>query len=228
MDLDTYENITGTSVSSAKAISITAVIAKVKSILENMLGFTLDPDLIATNQYEEIGKTPTECPCPEINPDTLLEPDSVEFAYRLYSYHKMDMYLMIDPATAVHKVKLVKDGVTFKTLEEEDYRLHFQNGLVKYIEVCDKWCTCTNLCYCLQLAVDADWLWETLPDDLLQIWAESVTFYSDIKKDIRSQVLGSHSYTKFDNTPPEQKDYNLVVLNKYKGPNGSLSRIPTA
>jgi hypothetical protein len=232
MTISEYEAITGLTVTN-EALT-TAQIARTQRMLETMLGYTLDVELFDTNQYTEIGKTASECPCPDVDVDALDAPDEVVGAYRIYAYNSKDSFIGIDPASEIHKVKLVKDGITFKTFEEDEYLKVSKHGFIKYLQECDNccWCTCTFECYCTQLAVDADWLWpEDLPADLLDVWAEMVTFYSDPKKDIQSEKLGSHSYTKYyENAKgkptaiprPEMQDYNLSILKKYAGPNGSL------
>lgn len=222
MNITEYQELSGINVASKDVDRVTATISKTQKILEGMLGYSLDTR--DTNEYDEIGKTITECPC-DINLNNLSAPDSVEFAYRLFTYREDDKYLSIDPATVIYAVKLVKDGVTVKTLDSDDYRAHFKNGLIKFIERRKLWCDVE--CEFVQLAVDAEWAFEEVPDDLLYIWADMITYYSDLNKDIKSQVLGTHSYTKFDNREPENKSQNLSVIKKYAGPNGSLNRTVT-
>jgi hypothetical protein len=232
MTINEYQTITGTTVASADVTRVTAQITRAQRVLETLIGFTLDPAHVNDNQYDEIGKTAQECPCPlDLNVDDLDAPDAVVKAYRTYIFNKRDGYIAIDPASTVHAVKLVKDGVTFRTLDPDEYRVEFVNGFTKYIKRCEDFCFCvTNDCYCTQLAVDATWLWDgttsDIPDDLLQIWAEMTTFYSDLKQNIKSQTLGSHSYTKFDKTPPEKLEHNLAVIKNYAGPNGSATQNP--
>lgn len=222
MNITEYQELSGINVASKDVDRVTATISKTQKILEGMLGYSLDTR--DTNEYDEIGKTITECPC-DIDLNNLSAPDSVEFAYRLFTYREDDKYLSIDPATVIYAVKLVKDGVTVKTLDSDDYRAHFKNGLIKFIERRKLWCDVE--CEFVQLAVDAEWAFEEVPDDLSYIWADMVTYYSDLNKDIKSQVLGTHSYTKFDNKEPENKTQSLSIIKKYAGPNGSLNRTVT-
>lgn len=232
MTISEYQTITGTTVSTSDINRVTATITKTQRMLETLLGFSLTPAEVNDNQYIEIGKTTLECPCPSVNIGSLELPDPVIYAYRLYPYNPKDKYFSIDPATAVHALKLVKDGVTFRTLDSDVYRLEYKQGIVKYIERCEDWCFCQTLdCYCTQLAVDADWLWDgspAIPDDLAQVWAEMTTFYAmpDLNRKLKSETLGSHSYTK-DNRPPEQDENNLAVIIKYAGPNGSAKKTIT-
>lgn len=223
-----YTALTGIPVTAANTAMITAQINRSRLLLEALLGYSLDdPD---ANQYIELGKTKSEMPCPDdVDMDDLDPADDVVYAYRLYSYHKDDTYLAIDPCTAVHAVKLVKDGVTYKTLDPDDYRLQWKNGLVKFLAQDNCWCWCEagclECCENVQLAVDADWLGKTppgYPEDILGLWADMVTYYSNPKNGIKSETLGPHSYTRFDNTSPQDMDSGSVMLKKYVGPNGSL------
>ena len=229
MTIAEYETLTGINVPSSSEAFVLAQLNKSQRILESMLGFTLDPTKVNTNQYTEIGKTQSDCPCPS---DSLVldAPDAIINAYRLFSYNSKDQFLSIDPATAIHKVKLVKDGVTYLTLDADEYRGEYKNGLIKYLEQIRCWCNCQCLCKYVQLAVDADWVWPTgsnIPSDLLDILAEMGTYYSDNKNNIKSETLGSHSYTKFDNDKPEYTTENLAIIKKYAGPNGSVYRTIT-
>jgi hypothetical protein len=223
MDIQQYIELTGNSVTSeTKVIS---QIERTQAVLEDMLGYTLDPDEVDTNEYTETGKTTSDCPCGEVG--DLSDPDAVVGSYRLYTYNYNDKYLYIDPATAVHKVKLVKDGVTFKTLDATDYRLNHRRGLVQFMEQCDTWCNryfdCETSCECVQLAVDADYV---IPEDVLYLWAEMIEYYSDFNRDIKSQTLGPHSWTR-NTEPPELKEHNKMNLMRYAGPNGTLYRVLT-
>lgn len=229
MDISDYESIKGITVPTADRTRVSAEIVHTQRILEGMLGFTLDSSLIDTNQYMEIGKTPADCPCPEtVDVDALDDPDSVTFAYRMFNYNKKDTLISIDPCSAIHAFKLVFNNITFKTFDSDEYREHTENEIIKYLEKCDNCCFCScEICICVQVAVDATWLWATLPDDLDQVWAEMVTFYSDLKTNIKSETMGPHSYTKFNDKPPEKEDHNMAVIQKYVGASGSARRILT-
>jgi len=225
MTLNEYETLTGITVPANRVDVVTAQITRTQRILETMLGFTLTEADANDNEYTEIGKTALECPCPNIDVDDLEDPDAVVYAYRMYRYNLKDHFLVIDPCTDVHAVKLVKDGVTFRTLDPDEYRLQERQGFIKYIEDCEDWCFCaTASCFCVQMAVDADWLWDgspAIPDDLNQVWAEMTTWYSDPNNNVRSQTLGTHNYSKWDDTRPEMEAHNKSVIKKYAGPNGS-------
>lgn len=236
MDLSRYQELTGVSVATGQTGYMTAQLARAQSMLETMLGFTLTPDSVTTNLYNELGKSQSECACPSVGTETLDDPDDVIGSYRLFDFNGKDQYLHVDPFTTVHKVKLVymrqgeaPNGVTIRTLEDDNVRVHLgRDGWGKYIERC-RTCVCVCDCHdCIQLAVDADWLYpEDLPDDLSYVLADMVTFYSDLKRNIRSETITTHSYTKFSNTAPELEPSNLSVIKKYAGPGGSVTVQPT-
>jgi hypothetical protein len=248
MDLSIYEALTGMTVEADQETFVKAQIKRTQKILESLLGFTLDP-LKNTNLYNEIGKTSLECSCPETNSEllesgNLLPPDPVIGAYRLYTYNPNDKYFHIDPFTQVFQVKLVWNGITVKTFDDDDYLPIFKNGWGKFIENCQcNICDCCKCTDCIQLAVDADWLFNCddssvgdssvgdssvgscIDDELLYIWADMITYYLDCKKDVKSELVLGHSYTKYDKVLPQDLDYNLAVLRKYAGPFGSLTKV---
>lgn len=229
MTVEEYKNLTGITVSASREKLVYAQIQRTQAILENMLGYSLEFDLLDLNEYEEEGQLDDTCPCSCTDTDPDLDPaDAVVFAYRLFPYNAKDRYLSIDPASSIHAVKLVKNGVTYKTLDEDDYRLDSKRGIIKFLEQCDRWCSCKLVCDCVQLAVDATWLWpeDEMPIDLQTVWADMVTYYADGKKDVRSETLGPHSYTKFDRQKPETISENMAVIQRYAGPNGTASRMP--
>lgn len=231
MDLEKYQELTGTTVSTNDQTRVTAVINRVKRKLESMLGFTLTPANVNDNEYTEIGKTSTNCPCvDDIDIEDLLDADAVVYAYRMYNYNKKDVMLKIDPCTAVHKVKLVKDGITLYTLDSDDYRIQYKNGVARYIELCQSCYSCVISCDCSQLAIDADWVWDDaddIPEELLYVWSDMVAYYSDPKLDVKSETLGPHSYSVYAKDKPEEVKENMAVLKKYAGPNGSLHKVVT-
>lgn len=235
MTLSEYQTLTGITVSSADQTRVTAVINRTQTTLETLLGFTLDPTKNKINLYNELGKSKQDCFCPSVDLSNLQPADPVVGNYRLYRYNDLDKYFFIDPFKTVHAVKLVfiKDGtgangVTIKTFDSDQIRLQIlKAGFGKYIEHCQD-CLCDCACTdCVQLAVDADWLWSgNLPDDLLYVWADMISFYADTKKGIKSESIDTHSYTKFGNTAPELEPGNLAVIKFYAGPYGSVSGMP--
>jgi hypothetical protein len=230
MNLATYKTLTGINVPSSQESRVSAVITRCQKTLESSLGFTLEETLVTENKYVELGKTKTECLCPsEIDVTNLDAPDDVVCAYRVFEYNKDDKYFPIDPATEIHAVKLVIGNVTVKTLVEfEDYTLSQENGLIRYLEKVECWCSDLCCSQNVQLSVDAEWVWQDeddIPEELLYLMCDMVTYYSDSKNNIKSETLGPHSYTKFDNTSPELQNKNVVIINKYSGPHSTLKRV---
>lgn len=238
MNLEQYQTLTGVTVATADQSKVTATITRTQKMLETLLGFSLDLSEDKTNLYNELGKTQQMCFCPSVDLENLQDPDAVVGAYRLYKYNELDKYFHVDPFSRLNKVKLVfikegtgANGVTLKTFDFDEVRVNYgRDGLAKYIEHCIN-CLCKCNCQdCVQLAVDAEWLWtsyDTLPDDLNYLWADMVTFYSDDKKtEIRSESIDTHSYTRFDKTPPEQEPLNVAILKRYAGPYGSVAVMP--
>lgn len=236
MDLSTYQTLTGITVSSSDTARVTAELTRSRRQLEALLGYTLDPSLRNTNFYNELGKATTDCAYPIVDIDTLDDPDAVVTAYRLYDYNVTDKYWHIDPFTTINAVKLVyvkqganPNGVTLKTFDDEAIRAHFgKDNWSKYLEYTpnDFW-TC-RYDYHIQLAVDAVWGFATIPVDLQYVLADMVTYSSDLEKNIKSESILTHSYTKFDNVAPEKEYANNSVIARYAGPHGTMSRIHIA
>lgn len=234
MDIIKYEKLTGLTVAEADKPAITAQIRRTKSKLEAMLGYSLTKKTV--NEYEEKGKNKNDCDFygiinDAINDEDLDPADEVIGSYRLFPYDPRDRYFMTDPFIRVHAVKLVAlrvgedpNGITHKTFSEHRVRVEKGGNTSKYIERCPT-CLCSCRCdeTCLQLAVDADWLNEDcLPDELMYIWADMVTYYNDCNVDVKSETLGTHRYEKFDRGVPQELSENVAILKKYAGPHGSL------
>lgn len=238
MDLSKYQQLSGLTVSSGKQAFVGAQLDRCRMMLETMLGYTLSPDEEQQNLYNELGKSRRECACPIVDTEELDDPDEVVGSYRLFPYNELDQFFHIDPFSVINKVKLVQvragvgaQGITLKTFSSREIRAVIgRDGFSKYLEHCQDClcsCECTN---CVQLAVDATWLWEdqdSIPDELLYILVDMVTWYSDVKRNIKSESITTHSYTKFDNTPPEQIPTGLATIRKYAGPNGTATVAPT-
>ena len=231
MTIQEYETLTGVTVPQSKETWYEANIRRTEATLSALLGWSL-----GTGEYwTEIGKSPSECACPDVPAEHLLPADEVEYGYRLFPYNSKDTILAIDPAYAVASVKLVKDGVTYRTLEPSGYMVKYRNdGTAKYIDLKPGCCLCAcSVCCCTgryQLAVDADWIGsgtEPLPDPLLYLWADMVTYEADTTNDIKSQTLGTHSWTRDAKTAPQLDRANSATLNYYAGPNGIAYRSAT-
>lgn len=195
MDLTTYQNLTGKTVPTSQQTYYEAIIAKTKSMLENLLGYTLDSQNAPTTRY--------------------------------FQYNKSDKYLTFDPFETITSIKLVRDAEVIYTFTEEDYRIHITNGITKSIQPCNL-CQLRGCCIeCSQVEVVADWEWDTLPTDLQYLWVDMVSFETDTSNNIKSQTLGTHSYTKANTKKPQEKSENAIVIGKYAGSNGSGAIIPT-
>lgn len=231
MELEKYEKLMGMTIPESKRVYMEAQIKRVQTKLESLLGFTLK----ASNIYTELGKTQVECVCPDI-PQTLLPPDEVKGIIKIFPYNYKDKFLHIDPFLDVYNVKLGKvtedkNFVTYKVFEH--FTKHFMSqGIGKYIEKCQT-CFCDCECKdCVQLIVDANWIDFTdeesdIPDDLLYLWCDMVNYYADPTKDIKSESVDGHSWSRGDIQAPEEMIENKLILQKYAGPYGSITRIPT-
>lgn len=239
MDIEKYQELTGITVSASNQAAVKAQIKRAKTTLETLLGYTLTKNKVNENEYEEKGKTKVDCAfltLSQIDIDSDLNPaDEVVSGYRLFRYNELDKYLTADPFTKLNAVKLVfiesgdePNGITIKTFNSNHLRVQKLQGFSKYIEICREcWCLC-ECKTCVQVAIDADWLYEDcLPNELLYLWADIVTYEVDCKKNIKSESVGPHSYTKFDKTLPQDLPKNLAVIQKYAGPNGTAFRTIT-
>jgi len=123
---------------------------------------------------------------------------------------------------------LVKDDVTYKTLEDYEYRADVKRGVITFLEQSNTWCSCvSDNCNFVQLAVDAAWIGNPIPPELEQVWAEMVTYYSDTKRGLKSETMGPHSYSRFEKLSPERENHNHATIKRYAGPNGSLYKVIT-
>lgn len=232
MTIEKYEELTGRRVPESQQTLITAQLNKSRIILESLLGYSLLKSKASENQYEELGISRNECSYDD--GDELNDPDEVEGSYRLFPYNEHDEFLPVDPYTKIYKVKLVRiktggdeNGITIRTFTDDQVSEYSKGGFSKYIKRCQTCfclCDCTN---CVQLAVDAEWVNEScLPEELNMLWADMGAYYADCKKDLKSETLGSHSYTKFDKGAPELWIQNISIIKKYAGPNGTVNREP--
>lgn len=243
MDINKYQELSGITVPSNRVAVVTAQCRKAQNILESMLGYSLTPAIASENQYDELGISKDLCPffLQTSNETDNLDPaDPVHGAYRLYPYNRSDVNLPIDPVTKIYAVKLVfirpgstPNGITHKTFEYGRLNVISRNRVTKYIER-DKfrglWCHCDCEYQCVQMAVDADWLGEdlaALPIDLLDVWADMVTYYTDCKFNVKLEWLASHKVEKWVNEKPEEIANNLKIIKKYAGPNGSVNPVIT-
>ncbi len=231
MDLEKFQSLTGITIPENKKAFYLAQIKRVQSKLETLLGFTLSPQ---SSLFTELGKAEGSCPnTPE--PLHLTQPDAVRGIIKLFPYNQKDKFLHIDPFYDVYSIKLVKTKnnrqfVTYKTFEY--WTKQYKNGGIgNYIEECPTCycdCDCKN---CLQLAVDADWVDfqedQNLPDELLYLFADMVIFYTDDTRDIKSESVDGHSWSRDVRKAPEDTVESQLLLSKYAGPFGSVKKVPT-
>lgn len=233
MNLEKYEQLTGVKIPETKRAYYTAQLKKVQRKLETLLGFTLEPK----NLYTELGQTQVDCVCPDVpESSSLLPADAVRGIYKVFPYNAKDKYLHIDPFFDVYNVKLVKvvdnrQFITYKTFEHFT-KQYSMLGIGNHIEKCET-CFCDCDCKdCLQLAVDADWIDFTaensdIPDDLLYLWCDMLDYYADPDRNIKSESVDGHSWSKGDTKAPEEASEVQLLLKRYAGPYGSITRMPT-
>lgn len=236
MDIELYQELSGNTVEEEDLAKTTAQIRRTRTILESMLGYSLNKKKASENQYEEAGKAKVDCPfrglISDIDNLELNPKDPVLGSYRLFSYNRSDEFLAVDPFTKLNAVKLVflkagaePNGITHKTFESGKIRVHKKNGIAKFIQRCNE-CYCSCECDdCVQLAVDAEWLnEECAPEELLIIWADMIEYYSDPKRNVVAETLGTHSYKLSEKGSPETFDESIAIIKKYAGPNGSVNK----
>lgn len=235
MNLEQYEILTGKTIPDNKKAYYLAQIKRVQSKLENLLGYTLEP----SNLYTELGKTKQDCICPDTSETSnLLPADPVRGIVKIFPYNPSDKFLHIDPFLDVYSAKLVRvlenrQFITMKTFSNVT-KQYMREGIGNYIEKC-KGCGCECNCECkdcVQLAVDGDWIDFTedasdIPDDLLYLWCDMVDFYTDEYRNIKSESVDGHSWSKGDIKSPEEEANALLLLKRYAGPYGQITRMPT-
>lgn len=237
MNLDKYRELTGLTVSASKEARTTAAIQRTKVVLEAMLGFSLKPK----NLYTEKGKVQFEGYLPIDDLTDLLDPDEEEGVYKLFPYNETDRFFHVDPFNNVYKVKLVmpvNDGEFITVTELDNVVAQYQrDGIGKYIERYYGWFTWRwyetwRMRYAtteggLQLAVEADWI-TCLPNDIMYLWADMITFYANPRLDIASESVDGHSWSKSKESlqAPEGLKVNRTLLARYAGPYGSINRNP--
>lgn len=233
MDLAKYEQLTGKTIPDSQKTYYEAQIKRIQTRLETLLGYTLK----ATKIYTEKGKTQRDCVCPDIpQSEELLPADDVKGIIKIFPYNYKDKFLHIDPFKDVYNVKLVKvaDDYSFVTVKTFEHftKQYMSQGIGNHIEKCNT-CFCDCECKdCVQLAVDADWIDFTdessdLPDDLLYLWCDMIDFYADPDNNIKSESVDGHSWSKGDIVKPEDTDFAKLLLRRYAGPFGSVTRTPT-
>lgn len=219
MDLaQKYSELTGFNINNANQARILAAIEKTQIVLEDLLGYTLDKNDRLTNQVD--GLSPT-------------------YAYRRFPLRHKDTYQQIDPCTSITTIKLYKNGSVEDTLDSDEFTSKIDRGYITKFTLNETkilnytWYPFHKLVlpttYEYEWVIDANWGFANnqYPDPLLIVWAEFVTYFAKRKKDIRSESLGGHSYTKFEEVAPQKDPINNKILRRYAGPRGTINVNPT-
>lgn len=235
MNLEKYEILTGRVIPENKRAYYLAQIKRVQTKLENLLGYTLEPSYL----YTEMGKAKQDCVCPDTSKTSdLLPADPVKGIVKIFPYNSSDKFLHIDPYLDVYSAKLVRvlenrQYITMKTFENVT-KQYMREGIGLYIEKCSTcYCNCECDCKdCVQLAIDGDWIDFTedssdIPDDLLYLWCDMVDYYADEYRNIKSESVDGHSWSKGDVKAPEEDAGMILLLRRYAGPYGQITRMPT-
>lgn len=230
MKVELYERLTGKGVDNPDAFQL--YLNRIQSKLETLLGYTLSP----SNLYTELGKTKTDCSCLEIpKPDELLPATPTRGSIKVFPYNHKDKKWRVDPFYEVYAVKLVKVVSKGRLATVKDFEYfspeYAANGIGNYIEKCGNCgcdCGCKN---CVQLAVAADWVdfaeeGDSVPNELLYLLIDMVEFYADPGREVRSESVDGHSWSRGDIVAPEDKPEARLLLKRYAGPYGSVVRIP--
>lgn len=230
MKVELYQKLTGKTITNPDQFQL--LLNRVQSKLETLLGYTLSP----SNLYTELGKTQQDCSCLEIpKPEQLLPPTPTRGSLKVFPYNYKDKKFRVDPFYEVYAVKLVKviSKGRLATVKDFEYYIpdYAANGIGNYIEKCID-CGCDCACKnCVQLAVAADWVdfaeeGDSVPLELLYLLIDMVDFYGDPTRDIKSESVDGHSWTRGNIVAPEDKAESKLLLKRYAGPYGSIVRIP--
>lgn len=230
LDKLAYEALTGECLDDSQTPRFNMVSEYVQAKLEEMLGWPLNPEDWA-NQYVEIGKSKSNLSCPDVD-DDLDPPDAVIGAYRFFTLQVGDPWLAIDPATEIHAVKYIRGEVTCKEYDTDEYVPKYGNGspsTVRFIGIRKLMCDCVRIREPRSFAVDADWAYantddgeSTLPMELKKVLADMIGEEMNPKKDIKSESVVSHSYTKYDKTSVIEQ--SMQTIQRYAGPHGLATR----
>jgi hypothetical protein len=237
LELSEYIEIAGVDVKDSQRAFVTANIAKARYQLESALGFPLTAERAEQNLYTETGQAPDDnWICGGSDADLLPAESEPDEKHRLFTAGEplntfsLTALTRIDPCTAISKIKLVHGTVNVHTFATSELALLTgQNGFSRLLDLAVIF---PNPCRCqhrLQVAVSADWLGvedDQLPDDLLSVWADLVTWLSDKTRNIKSENRGTRSYTKAESKSPLEDPANRSILESYAGPRGTAGRLP--
>jgi hypothetical protein len=237
LDLSEYIEIAGVDVKDSQRSFVTANIAKARYQLESALGFPLTAEKAEQNLYTETGQAPDDnWICGGSDADLLPAESEPDEKYRLFtldeplSPYNLTALTRIDPATAISKIKLVHGTVNVHTFTSgEQAMVTGTNGYGRLLDLAVIFRNPYQCGHRLQVAVSADWLGvddDQLPDDLLSVWADLVTWLSDRTRNIKSENRGTRSYTKAESKSPLEDPANRAILESYAGPRGTAGRLP--
>lgn len=243
MNLEKYQQLTGTTVAPSNEARVIATIRKTQRQLETILGYSLTPKHL----YTEKGKAQFEgfIPVGDELQDGLLPPDDTNAEYKIFPFNDNDDYLHVDPFNNLLKVKLVvpvtdEEFVTITDLDNVVANFGRDN-IGKYIARHYEWFTwqwyrtwkisfTASAESGLMLAVQADWI-DCYPDDLMYLWADMIDYYLDpsysVMGNIQSESVDGHSWSRArggapTDYAPHMNPVNRQLLSRYAGPFGSV------
>lgn len=217
MTIAEYQELTGTTVSTADTPRVTAMLRKAETKLETLLGYSLSKQ----KKWTELGKVRLDglIPFPSlpVHDDVLnnLQPSDDELGdTELFNFDSLNTHFRINPAKEVYRAKIVLpvSQNEFITLYQLDNATPYLNhvGLVTALTRYYDWFTWgwwSSLVglekNALMLAVEAKYVnvcdAKNYPD-LAYLLADMATYYSDpnysIMGNIRSESIDSHSYSR--------------------------------
>lgn len=217
MTIAEYQELTGTTVSTADTARVNAAIRKAESKLETLLGYSLSKQ----KKWTELGKVQYNglIPFPSLPVDdetlsNLSDPDDTSGTTQLFNFDPSNTHFRINPAKEVYRVKIVLpiNSNEFITVYEMTNITPYLNhvglvsALTRYYDwfTWDWWNTLWGLeRNNLMLAVEARYVnlcdAEKYPD-LAYLLTDMIAYYSDtnysIMGNIRSESIDSHSYSR--------------------------------
>ena len=226
LDIADFRDITGLALEDEEDIRMfNRANSRASRKLAQYLGWT--PTYRAA--YEEAAISKNQGVCPTEEQLAQWQEDPIEYDYfdeaetevgtiKLFPYYPEDANYFIDPAVAVHSVKIVKvlssdaqQFITVTKLAPDDWdqktNIAFtvsRKPTIKWIEICNAPtslpCKCEEGRSCYMLAIDGDWV-KQLPDDLKYLLADLILFYmqhqpklsADSTYAISSESVDGHS-----------------------------------
>lgn len=252
MEINEFETYTGIILTEAQAERYDVLANRALKRLQKLLGW----EISSSDDYEEAGQLlNTTAPINQktLDIESLEEPDEVVNTWRLFPFYDMNTNLRIDPCTAVYNVKLVipliGDETRFVTIYNFDTyiplvgktvdRSQYITYIKKAKEISSSCGPCRWVTNVPLLAVDAEWISRSFPDDLMQILADLIVYEfqnqpslaADANRPLKSisQSVDGHSISKaYSDTTTSKKigplddDNVLNILKEYIGPYSPL------